>query len=201
MTDSLPSVYVVRHGDTEWSTLGRYTGLTDAPLNALGEHRAQALAARLPTPPTRRVLTSPLRRAARTCELAGCGAHVVVDPDLVEWDYGDFEGLTTQEILARRPGWRLFRDGCPGGESPADVLARADRVIGRIRAGNEDTTLFSSGHFLRTLATRWIGVDITVANCLLLDPASISILGYNHELDDPAIALWNDGGQDAVTRP
>jgi broad specificity phosphatase PhoE len=139
------------------------------------------------------VYTSPLQRAARTCELAGFGAVAEVDPDLVEWDYGQYEGRRTAEIQAERPGWLLFRDGCPGGESPAQASARADRVVSRLRAVQGDVLLFSSGHFIRVLATRWIGLEVTAnARRFMLSTASLSAVGYENELARPVIRLWND---------
>jgi len=137
-------------------------------------------------------LVSPLKRAWRTAELAGFESTSEVDPDLVEWDYGAYDGLRTDEIRQRRPDWSLFRDGCPGGESLAEVTARADRLITRLRAIGHETLVFSSGHILRVLAARWLGIDGTVARYLLLDPAAISVLGYQRELAEPIIRLWND---------
>ena len=137
------------------------------------------------------VFTSPLQRAARTCELAGLGAGAVVDPDLVEWDYGKLEGRTRAEILAEHPGWDLFRDGCPGGESPADVAARADRVVARLRAVDGDVALFSSAHFLRVLSARWLGLAPQIGRHLLLGTASLSTLSYEHDRNEPVIARWN----------
>ncbi|HWY32097.1 MAG TPA: histidine phosphatase family protein, partial [Candidatus Acidoferrum sp.] len=138
------------------------------------------------------VLASPLQRAATTCELAGFAAQAQTDPDLVEWNYGDYEGLRREEIVARRPGWLIFRDGCPGGESPAQVATRADRVLERLRGVPGDALVFSSGHFLRMLAARWLGLQSMAGNCFLLGTASLSILGYGHELSEPAIQIWND---------
>jgi probable phosphoglycerate mutase len=138
-------------------------------------------------------LTSPLKRAFRTCELAGFGAAAEVDPDLVEWDYGEYEGLLKPEIYARRPDWQLFRDGCPGGESPAQVSARADRAVRRIRAAEGNVLVFSSGHFIRVLAVRWLGLEPTVTcGYFLLSTASLSALGYKHDVSHPVIRLWND---------
>jgi len=139
-----------------------------------------------------KVLTSPLQRAVQTCELAGFGALAQVDPDLVEWNYGDYEGLRTTEIHAKRPGWQLFRDGCPNGESPAEVAARADRVIGHVRAVKGDVLIFSSGHFLRVFAARWLGLEPFAGKFFMLDVASLSTLSYEHDLSSPAIRLWND---------
>jgi len=191
MTESLPIVYLARHGETEWSLSGQHTGLTDLPLTAQGERNARDLGDRLAGLDFARVFTSPLQRAHRTCELAGFQAEV--DRDLVEWDYGDYEGMRTVEIRATRPGWQLFRDGCPGGESPDEVKARAERVVNRIRAVSGDVLLFSSGHITRVIAAVWAGLD-PAASCgaFLLGTASVSALGYQHDLTQPVIRLWND---------
>jgi broad specificity phosphatase PhoE len=188
-----PVVYLARHGETAWSAMGRHTGLTDLPLTERGERNAKSLRERLAGLVFAKVLTSPLQRAVRTCELAGFGAAVKVDPDLVEWNYGDYEGRRTAEIRAERPDWELFRDGAPGGESPAEAAARADRVVSRVRAVPGDVILFSSGHFIRVLATRWIGLEVTVnAKRFMLSTASLSAVGYENEVARPVIRLWND---------
>ena len=188
-----PVVYLARHGETAWSATGRHTGLTDLPLTERGERNAKSLRERLAGLVFAKVLTSPLQRAVRTCELAGFGAAVKVDPDLVEWNYGEYEGHRTVEIRAERPDWELFRDGSPGGESPAQAAARADRVVSRVRAVPGDVLLFSSGHFIRVLATRWIGLEVTVnAKRFMLSTASLSAVGYENELSRPVIRLWND---------
>ncbi len=187
----LPLLYLARHGETEWSLTGRHTGLTDIPLTERGEQGARALAAPLGGIAFEQVFTSPLQRAKRTCELAGFGATAIVEPDLVEWNYGNYEGRKTDEILAERPGWELFRDGCPGGESPAQVGARADRVISRVRAVAGNTLLFSSGHFLRTLAVRWVGLPPGDGRLLYLGTATLSTLGYEHSVTEPVLRLWN----------
>ena len=148
MSETLPILHLARHGETAWSLSGQHTGRTDLPLTERGERNARALGERLRGLACARVFTSPLRRAARTCELAGFGAAAEIDPDLVEWDYGQYEGRRTAEIHAERPDWQLFRDGCPGGESPDQVGARADRVVARVRAVEGDVLVFSSGHFL-----------------------------------------------------
>jgi broad specificity phosphatase PhoE len=193
MSDSLPIVYLARHGETTWSLTGQYTGLSDLPLIERGEKNARQLGERLRGMNFAKVFTSPLQRAARTCELAGFGTVAEVDPDLVEWDYGKFNGHTIAEILAMRPGWQLFRDGCPGGESPSQISERADRVVQRVRAIPGDVLLFSSGHFLRVLTARWLGVEIRWANSrFLLGTASLSALGYEHTMSEPVIRLWND---------
>ena len=192
MSTPLPQVYAVRHGETAWSLSGQHTGLTDLPLTEAGEGNARRLSARLAGLTFARVLTSPLQRAARTCELAGFGAVAERDRDLVEWDYGEYEGRRTAEIHATRPGWLLFRDGCPGGESLAAIGARADRVIRDLRSVNGNVLLFSSGHFLRTLAARWLGLPAASGQYFVLGTAAVSILGYEHDLSEPAIRLWNE---------
>ena len=191
-SNKLPSIYLARHGETAWSLTGQHTGLTDLPLTERGEQNARALGERLVGLNFGKVFTSPLQRAARTCELAGFGAVAKVDRDLLEWNYGQYEGRRTAEIHAERPEWKLFRDGCPGGESPDLVAARADCVLGRIRALRGDVLLFSSGHFLRVLAARWLELGPAVGSNLLLSTASLSALGYEHNLGQPAIRLWND---------
>jgi probable phosphoglycerate mutase len=189
----LPMVYLARHGETAWSVTGQHTGLTDLPLTETGERNARRLRERLSGLTFARILTSPLLRARRTCELAGFGAVAEIDRDLVEWDYGEYEGRRSAEIHAERPDWQLFRDGCPGGESPQQVAARADRVVSRVRALPGDILLFSSGHFLRVLAARWCKVEPTAnARPFMLDTASLSALGYEHSLSQPVIRLWND---------
>ncbi len=188
----LPSAYLARHGETKWSLSGQHTGLTDLPLTERGERNARRLGERLAGLTFARVFTSPLERASRTCALAGFGARAEVDRDLVEWNYGEYEGRTSAEIERDRPGWQLFRDGCPGGESPAQVGARADRVVARLRAVEGDVLVFSSGHFLRVLAARWLGLDPAGGRLVLLSTASLSTLGYEHEPSRPVISLWND---------
>jgi broad specificity phosphatase PhoE len=193
MSEELPIIYLARHGETAWSLTGQHTGLTDLPLTERGERNARQLGERLRGLTFAKVYTSPLQRAARTCELAGFGAVAAVDRDLVEWDYGQYEGRRTAEIQAERPGWLLFRDGCPGGESPAQASARADRVVRRLRAVQGDVLLFSSGHFIRVLATRWIGLEVTAnARRFMLSTASLSAVGYENELARPVIRLWNE---------
>jgi len=170
-----------------------HTGLTDLPLTQTGEGNARSLRERLKGLTFAKVFTSPLQRAVRTCELAGFKGAAEIDPDLVEWDYGDYEGLRGNEIRAERPCWQLFRDGCPGGESPEQVSARANRVIERVRAVAGNVLLFSSGHFIRVLAARWIGIEPTQnARSLMLSTASLSALGYENDLSRPVIRLWND---------
>ena len=183
-------LYLVRHGETEWSASGRHTGRTDIPLTARGERDAAWLATRLKAAQFTHVYASPRMRARRTCELAGWGAAAVVEPDLAEWDYGDYEGLSTDEILKVRPGWSLFRDGCPHGESPEQASARADRLLGRLRGLDGNVALVSHGHFGRLLGARWVGLPVVDCALLQLDTASLSILGREH--NGPVIALWNE---------
>jgi broad specificity phosphatase PhoE len=192
MSESLPVMYLARHGETAWSLSGQHTGRTDLPLTERGERNARALGERLRRLTFAKVLTSPSKRAVRTCELAGFGAAVEIDPDLVEWDYGQYEGRRTAEIHAGRLDWQLFRDGCPEGESPDQVGARADRVVGRVRAVKGDVLVFSSGHFLRVFAARWLGLDAASGRYLLLSTASLSALGHEHNLTERAIRLWNE---------
>lgn len=191
----LPRIYLIRHGETEWARLGRHTSETDIPLLPCGESDARELGARLQGKMFSHVLTSPRLRARRTCELAGLSAHARVEPDLSEWRYGDYEGKTATEIAALRPGWSIYRDGCPNGESAEAVTARADRLVSRLRSLTGDVAVFSHGHFLRILAARWVGWPIAHAHQLLLSTASLSILAFNHErADRPIIALWNELG-------
>ena len=192
MPEELSAVYLARHGETAWSLSGRHTGRTDLPLTERGERNARVLGQRLHGLTFAKVRTSPLQRARRTCELAGFGAVAEIDPDLVEWDYGQYEGRRTAEIHAERPGWQLFRDGCPGGEAPDQVGARADRVIARVRATSGNALLFSSGHFLRVLAARWLGFNTAAGQHFVLGTASLSTLGYEHGATEPAILLWNE---------
>jgi len=193
VNEVLPIVYLARHGETAWTLSGQHTGLTDLPLTERGERNARRLEERLGGLSFAKVFTSPLQRARRTCELAGFGSVANIDDDLVEWNYGDYEGRTTAEIRAARPGWELFRDGCPGGESPTEAAARADRVVNRVRAVPGDVIVFSSGHFIRVLATRWIGLEVTVnAKRFMLSTASLSAVGYEKERSRPVIQLWND---------
>jgi probable phosphoglycerate mutase len=192
MSEALPTVYLARHGETAWSLSGQHTGLTDIPLTERGERNARRLGERLSGMTFTRVFTSPLQRAVRTCELAGYGNFAEVDPDLVEWNYGEYEGRTTAEIRAKRPGWNLFRDGCPAGETPQQVAARADRVIDRVRALQGDVLLFSSADLLRVLAARWLGLEPAAGRYFLLGTASLSAVSYNHDLLQPAIRFWDD---------
>ncbi len=193
MSEVLPVLYLARHGETAWSLSGQHTGLTDLPLTPNGERNARRLADRLKGITFAKVFTSPLQRATRTCELAGFGTVAKADPDLEEWNYGQYEGRRSAEILAQRPDWQLFRDGAPGGESPAQVSERADRVVQRVRGFQGDVLLFSSGHFIRVIADRWLGQDPGyVGRYVLLSTASLSAVGYEHNLSQPVIRFWND---------
>jgi broad specificity phosphatase PhoE len=192
MSATMPVVYLARHGETAWSVSGQHTGLTDLPLTEQGERNARRLGERLHGLSCTAVFTSPLQRARRTCELAGFGSLAAVDRDLHEWNYGGYEGRRTAEIHVERPEWQLFRHGCPGGESPEQVGVRADRVVQRIRAIPGDVLVFSSGHFLRVLAARWLGLEPAAGQFFVLATASLSALGYEHNLSEPAVRLWND---------
>jgi broad specificity phosphatase PhoE len=192
MSNELPVIYLARHGETAWSLSGQHTGRTDQPLTERGQRNACRLGERLKGLAFVEVLTSPLQRAARTCELAGFGAVAKVDRDLLEWDYGQYEGRRTAEIHRERPEWQLFRDGSPGGETPEQIGARADLVVNRVRRVQGNVLLFSSGHFLRVLAARWLGLEPGSGRYFLLDTASLSTLGYEHSPSEPVIGLWND---------
>ena len=187
-----PELWLVRHGETEWSRSGKHTGTTDLPLSGTGHRDATRLAELLPDGPFAAVLTSPLRRARETCELAGYADGAVVDADLREWDYGAYEGRTTAEIRDERPGWTLWRDGCPGGEAVADVGRRADRVVGRLLDCDGAVVVFSHGHLLRVLAARWAGLGPEAGAVLALDTGSVSTLGWERE--QPVIRRWNITG-------
>jgi broad specificity phosphatase PhoE len=199
MSETFPVVYLARHGETAWTVTGQHTGLTDLPLTERGENNARRLGEVLKKLTFAEVFTSPLRRAMRTCELAGFQSVAEIDRGLVEWDYGEYEGRLTVDILQERPDWQLFRDGCPGGESPQQVAARADRVVARVRAATGDVLLFSSGHFLRVLATRWIRIEPINGQSLMLSTASLSALSYENWLSQPAILFWNDTHHVLVT--
>jgi probable phosphoglycerate mutase len=190
--EQLPLVYLARHGETEWSITKQHTGLTDLPLTDRGEQNARQLGQRLQGLSFAQVITSPLQRASRTCELAGFGAVAEVDADLVEWNYGEYEGQTTAAIQRQRPGWELFRDGCPGGESADEMANRVNRVIERVRAIDGDVLLFSHGHLLHIFAACWLDLGLSAGRCFYLSTAALSILGYHHDRDDPVIRLWND---------
>jgi probable phosphoglycerate mutase len=192
MNERLQTIYLARHGETPWSLSGRHTGLTDIPLTERGERNARRLGERLNGLRFARVLTSPLQRAMRTCELAGFGTLAEIDPDLLEWNYGQYEGRTTADIRVSRPGWQLFRDGGPGGETPQEVGRRADRIVTRVRDNPSDVLLFSSGHFLRVLAARWLGLEPDAGKFFMLGTASVSALSHEHDLSQPVIRFWDD---------
>jgi len=189
----MSTVTLVRHGETAWSAAGRHTGRTDIPLAEAGERKACRVGERLAAKTFDRVFASPLQRAMKTCALAGFGDRAVVDPDLIEWDYGDYEGRTSHDIQSERPGWLIFRDGCPHGETAADVGRRVDRVIARLRAVEDRAILFSSAHVLRVLTARWLGLPASQGALFKLDTASVSVLAYEHDSrDEPVVALWNE---------
>jgi broad specificity phosphatase PhoE len=192
MSEPLPLVYLARHGETAWSLSGQHTGRTDLPLTERGERQARFVGEPLRGLVFAKVLTSPSQRAVRTCELAGFGALAEIEPDLAEWDYGDYEGRRTAEILTERPEWQLFRDGAPGGESPDQAGARADRVIARIRVVHGNLLVVSSAHISRVLAARWLVLPPSGGRYFVLSTASLSILGYEHDMTEPVIRLWND---------
>lgn len=182
-------IFCVRHGETEWSLSGQHTGLTDIPLTQEGRELARLLRPLMARQRFALVLVSPLQRARETCALAGLSETAVVDPDLVEWNYGIYEGLTSAQIRHDRPGWILFRDGCPGGEAPEEVGARVDRVIARAIAAGGDVVLFAHGHLLRTLAARWIGLAPQEGRRFQLDTGTICILGFYREVR--SVNVWN----------
>ncbi|HVS36275.1 MAG TPA: histidine phosphatase family protein [Gemmataceae bacterium] len=192
MPANLPKLYLARHGDTAWTDAHRHTGRTDLPLNARGEEHAAHLRERLKRFSFAHVFTSPLRRASKTCELAGFGAVAEVDSDLIEWDYGRYEGKLTDEIRSGEPDWELYRDGCPGGESPEDVAARADRFIARLHGIEGEVLAFSSGHIIRMIAARWLGLPAAAGRPFFCGPASVGVLGFEHgSRAEPIIRLWN----------
>ena len=193
-------VYLVRHGETAWSITGQHTGRTDLALTTHGEEQARGLVARLGGLGFDHVFSSPLRRALQTCELAGFGSRARVDPELLEWDYGEYEGLTLAQIHRIRPGWELFRDGCPGGESVAQISARVDGLVSRLRAFQGHVLVFSSGHVLRVLAARWVEATAELGRRLQLDPACVCVLGYAHDSTDAVIQLWNDPSREQRQR-
>jgi len=188
---TLPQIWLVRHGETAWSLSGQHTGRTDIPLTARGEQDAAALKPRLAGHSFAKVFTSPLIRARRTCELAGFGEVAVNDPDLFEWDYGQYEGRRTAEIRAERPDWKPFEDGSPGGETLAQVAARADSVVARLRGLNADALLFAHRDILRVIVARWVGLPAVEAQRFYMDPTSISVLGYDHTASEPIIRKLN----------
>ena len=190
----LQAIYLVRHGETEWSRTGQHTGRTDIHLTPQGEREAVGLGERLRGIPFARVFTSPLQRAKRTGEIAGFGSAAENELDLMEWDYGEYDGLRSVDIRQRSPGWMVFRDGCPGGESVAAIGARIDRVLERLRQIDGEVLLFAHGHVLRVLAARFLGLEPAAGQYLYLGTTSVSILGFEHGLADPVIRLWNDRG-------
>ena len=192
MSGELPVLYLARHGETAWSQSGQHTGMTDLPLTEEGERHAAQLGQRLKGLRFARIMTSPLQRAARTCELAGFGAVAEVETDLLEWNYGRYEGRTSEDIHAEAPDWELFRDGCPDGETPEQVGARADRVVRKARAVEGNVLVFSSGHILRMVGARWLGLEPAAGRYLYLRTASLSALGYEHARSKPVIQLWDD---------
>jgi probable phosphoglycerate mutase len=189
MGERRQQVYLVRHGETEWSLSGQHTGATDIALTENGRVVGQRLRPTLAEVSFAAVLTSPLRRARETCELAGLGARAIVEPDLREWNYGQYEGITPQQIEEKRPGWLIFRDGCPGGETPEEIGARVDRLLARVRAARGDVALFAHGHLFRVLVARWIGLPPSGGQHFLLETATVSVLDYYH--DAPAVKTWN----------
>ena len=189
MSNPEQKVYLLRHGETEWSLNGRHTGVTDIPLTENGRKLARQLQPILAREKFVMVLTSPLQRARDTCELAGLGTLASVDGDLMEWNYGEYEGLTTDQIRQTRPDWSVFSDGCPGGESPLQVSVRADRIVSRVRTVDGNVALFSHGHILRVLAARWINLSASYGENFLLDTATLNVLGYYRE--SPAFKIWN----------
>jgi broad specificity phosphatase PhoE len=186
---AIPLVCLVRHGETEWSLSGQHTGRTDLPLTENGERVARLLAPVLAHEKFALVLTSPLQRARRTCELAGLSANAVVDSDLAEWDYGDYEGLTAKQIHTWAPGWMIFNDGCPGGETPAQIAARVDRVIAKVQSEGGNVALVGHGHLFRVFAARWLGLLPSAGSGFLLDTSTLSVLSYYRGV--PAIKRWN----------
>jgi probable phosphoglycerate mutase len=192
MDNGLPVIYLARHGETAWSLTGQHTGRTDLLLTERGERNARRLRERLAGLRFVKVFTSPSQRAVRTCELAGFRTAAEVDANLVEWNYGDYEGLQTVQIQSQRPDWQLFRDGCPNGESPAQIGTRADQAVSRLREIEGDVLIFSSGHFLRVLAGRWLGLEPAAGRFFMLRTASLSALGYENNVSRPVIQFWDD---------
>ena len=184
-----PEIVLARHGETKWSRDGKHTGRTDVPLTESGRREAEALGAELGAWRFELVLTSPLARVSETCRLAGLGDVAIVSDDLLEWDYGAYEGRTTKDIREERPGWSLWRDGAPGGETPAKVGERIDRVVARLREAGGDAVVFAHGHVLRVLAARWLGLETAQGQLFALETATLSVLGYERE--NAVIRLWN----------
>lgn len=192
MSSELPRLFLARHGDTAWTDSRQRTGRTDLPLNERGEEHARLLREELERFDFVRTFTSPLQRASKTCLLAGFGDVAEIDTDLWEWDYGRYESRLTRDILAERPGWEMFRDGCPDGESPQDVAIRADRFIARVRECRGDVLAFSSAHIIRMIAARWLGLPPGAGRLFFCRPASVGILAFEHDNhDEPIVALWN----------
>lgn len=192
MLSDLPKLFLARHGDTAWTDSHQHTGRTDLPLNVRGEEHARQLGQRLRGFSFVRVFTSPLLRASKTCELAGFGSGAEIDQDLIEWDYGRFEGKKTSDVLKEWPGWELYRDGCPGGESPEDVAIRANRFIARVHSINGDVLALSSGHIIRMIAARWCGLTPAAGRVFFCRPASVGVLGFEHDSRvQPILRLWN----------
>jgi len=189
---TLPTVCLVRHGETEWTITGQHTGRSDIPLTARGEDQARKLARRLRALRFAHVFTSPLQRARRTCELAGFRGEARIDPDLSEWDYGIYEGVRTADIHVERPTWTLFDDGCPGGETADTVGARADRVIANVRRCDGDVLLFAHRDIFRVLAARWLDMPARNGRYLYMATASVSLLGYDHNVREPVIRVWSE---------
>jgi len=183
------SVCLIRHGETEWSLNGRHTGTTDIPLTEHGRNVARLWKPVATQQTFALVMTSPMQRARETCELTGLGQQAEVDNDLREWNYGEYEGLTTEQIQAQRPSWMIFTDGCPGGESPDEIQARIDRVIKKVRAVEGDVALFAHGHFLRSFGARWLGLRAEEGRFFVLDPATVSVVSYYWGI--PAVKRWN----------
>ncbi|MCL6652815.1 histidine phosphatase family protein [Agrobacterium rubi] len=191
MSTQYPQIFLVRHGETEWTLSGRHTGRSDIPLTDNGENAARLLKQRIPAIDFHAVFSSPSQRARKTCELAGFSERVEIDDNLAEWDYGRYEGIMTKDIQTQQPGWNIFKNGCPDGETVLDVSNRADAVITKIRSISGNVLIFSSSHFLRVFAARWLGLDAVAGSCFILDTTSISILGYEHNLDEPVVRSWN----------
>ena len=189
MADESRKIYLIRHGETEWSRDGKHTGVTDVSLTDHGRQTARSLEPVLAREQFVLVMTSPLQRARGTCELAGLAKDSRVEPDLMEWNYGEYEGLTTKQIQSARPGWSVFHHGCPGGESPEQVAVRADHVLAKVRAIDGNVALFAHGHILRIIAARWVNQPPSFGEHLLLDTATLSVLGYYY--DTPALKAWN----------
>lgn len=183
------NIFAIRHGETAWSLSGQHTGTTDVPLTNNGRQLAERMRPVLAKETFALVLVSPMQRVRETCQIAGLGETAIVEPDLVEWNYGEYEGLTPEQIQAIAPGWLIFRDGCPGGEGPGQVEARVDRVIARTRGAGGDVALFAHGHMLRVLAARWLGLPASGGQHFILDTGSLSVLSHYHDI--PAVRVWN----------